>query len=617
MSEGVLGGLLGGDEEAANGEAGREALALSDAFAAAVAADHTGHDPDVARAMTQLLQRQVEQIDAETPWRMAQLRGQAREGRLRRLGQRIRLAMQAGVALVFLAVGLSLLMMVADAVTSNVVVVEAFDAPPALTAQGINGKVVASALLDALQKLQTATRSVEKGLIAQTAWASDVQIDVPETGVSLGEINRLLHKHFGHDLHIGGTLLQLSSGSLALTVRGDGMPARRFEGAATALDALTTQAAEYAYGQSQPERFAVYLVGSGRGRDALEFLPGAFARAPTDASRARLANSWGNAFLDLNQPGKAIEKYRLSIALDPNDWHARSNLPLVVQLTDGEEAGWREASAFLKAVAAAPPGRRPDQRLLENAASIAWDLPLFIAAMIDDVRHNSGAGAATNIDGPLIADTEALMHDPDEAARYMAASDPDDPQTKAEALLLAAYTAMDRQDFAAAVPPLEAFWKAWQASPDLQTTDSDSQCYLGLAYGMAHRMTDADALFAKAGPWSRCAGFHGYALALAGDAADAAKVWDVNVRAAPDLPHVYLWRGMAELQHGDLIAAESDFAAAHARAPHYADPLKYWGDALSRQGKWKDAQDRYAEALTYAPGWLALRQARAGAAAKR
>ena len=624
MAEGgLLSGMLGGEEEAPEFEGAAEGLIEADAFAAAVAADQAKLDPRVARAtvgfleqQTRLLKVQTKHLEDEHALRLSHLRNQSQEGRLRRTGQRLRLGMQAGVALLFAAVGLGLIIMVVAAITSNEVIVEAFDTSPGLAATGITGKVAANAVLDALQELQGATRSVEKGPNAQTAWSSDVQIEVPETGVSIGEIDRLLHQHFGHDLHISGDVRQTPSGGVLLTIRGDDVPARSFAGSAADFDKLAVASAEYAYGSAQPARFAVYLVNNNRNADALSFLPGAFARAGSDALRAKLANGWGNAYLGLNQPAKAAEKYRLAITLDANLWNPRSNLPLVLQLTDGENAGWRASQDFLQAARRAPAAQRPPLRLLENAASFTWDLPLLLAALQDDSRYNGGAGSATNIDGPLIADTYALMHDWDAAARSMEASDPDDAQTKAEALLLQGTGAMERGDFAAAVKPLEAFWKAWQASPDLQTTYSDSQCNLGLAYGMAGRVDDAAALFKNAGPWSRCAAFHGDVLAHAGDFAGAARIWAESLRLVPDLPHVYLHRGRFALGRGDIAAAISDFAAATARAPHYADPLKSWGDALSGQGLWKASIEKYDEALKYAPAWAGLHQARSVAALK-
>ena len=54
--------------------------------------------------------------------------------------------------------------------------------------------------------------------------------------------------------------------------------------------------------------------------------------------------------------------------------------------------------------------------------------------------------------------------------------------------------------------------------------------------------------------------------------------------------------------------------AANQRGPHWADPLKAWGDVLAREGRWKEALGRYDQALKYAPAWAELRQARDAAA---
>ena len=53
---------------------------------------------------------------------------------------------------------------------------------------------------------------------------------------------------------------------------------------------------------------------------------------------------------------------------------------------------------------------------------------------------------------------------------------------------------------------------------------------------------------------------------------------------------------------------------AHKRGPHWADPLKAWGDVLAKQGNAKDALVKYDEALKYAPNWKQLKEARESAA---
>ena len=49
---------------------------------------------------------------------------------------------------------------------------------------------------------------------------------------------------------------------------------------------------------------------------------------------------------------------------------------------------------------------------------------------------------------------------------------------------------------------------------------------------------------------------------------------------------------------------------ANRRGPHWADPLKAWGDVLAQQGRGKEALAKYDEALKFAPNWRQLKEAR-------
>lgn len=616
MAVAILSRILGSEDESpGEAAASPEAPIGADPFAIAMAVDQARQDPSVAAAIRSVLQKQarlidnqIDQLEQESALRLASLHSQYREGRIRRVGLHIRIGMQVFTALAATCIAIGLLIMLADAFRSHAVIVEAFDTPPALAASGFSGKVVATGVLDGLQKLADATRGTDKALDTRDSWSSDVQIQVPATGIAIGEIARLLHARFGRDLHITGDLVQ-AAGGLALTVRGDGVTPRTFHGGAGELPLLTTQAAEYIYGRSQPAKFVTYLINNGRNGDALAFLPGAFTRAGTDAVRSVFANAWGNALMGLNRPAQAAAKYSLAIALDPANWAARTNLPAAVVLTDGEEAAWHASVDLLQAAAHPPAGMRPDTRLLVNAAQFTWDLPLDLKAELADAAHNDGAGSAANPDGPQIADIYALMHDPASASRYLDSSDPADPLTKAETLLLQAYAALNRNDPQAAIPPMQAFWRAWQADPNLQTSYNDQHCFLGLALGLAGRMPEAAAFFQEAGSWNRCFAFRGDVLAQAGDIAGAQRSWAEGQRLGPDLPNVYLHRGLFEAGRHDFAAAIADYAAAAKAAPHYADPLKAWGDALAGEGDWQQAEAKYADALRYAPHWDALGRA--------
>lgn len=627
MAEGFFKRFFGSEAEPEAEELVSEfGVDAPDQTARTLALQRGGQSPKVEREIIFFLKKQTEMLDEQ----MGMVRLQKehlheqrvlslRHLRVRRWRETLQLWTQIFVGLVASLVGLGLLTMLYDAFASRAVVVDAFKAPAVLAGRGVTGDVVAEGVLDTLQKLQDATRNPIAGLTARGAWAGDVKIELPETGISIGEINRLLHERFGHDLHIGGDLVQTDTGGLALTVRGDGVPAKAFEGAAGELDKLSTEAAEYIYGRSQPSEYATYLSESGRDKDALTFLPAAFSRASEDAERGKLANVWGNAYLDLFQPEAGAEKYRLGMSLmAPRSrgwWTDWNNLVGAVAVGQGEEASWREGQAFLRAATLAPDRQRPESRLIGNSAQTIWNLPLLLKSNLADLAIRGGA--STVGDAPSIADEYALLHDASQAARYIASSDPGDLTTRGESFLLQGYAALDRGDPTAAVAPLEAFDNLWVNNLTERLVWSDQPCFLGLTYGLVGRVADAEAVFRQIKtPWSRCYGFHGDALARAGDVAGAQRVWAEGVRQLPDLPNVYLERGRWELGRGDLKAAAADLSTASAKAPAYADPLKAWGDLLARERRWRDALAKYDEALRYAPAWIDLHRARDTAAQK-
>jgi len=67
-------------------------------------------------------------------------------------------------------------------------------------------------------------------------------------------------------------------------------------------------------------------------------------------------------------------------------------------------------------------------------------------------------------------------------------------------------------------------------------------------------------------------------------------------------------------QARDLEGAAAKFKNTHQKGPHWADPLKAWGDVLAKQGHPNEALAKYDEALTYAPHWAGLKEARASVA---
>jgi tetratricopeptide (TPR) repeat protein len=619
MPEGLLGGILGDEDEKTEVEV-PEALAGAEAFAAAVAARLAGGDPNVARdtsaflkEQTELLRVQKEHLTDEHGLRLEHLRNQLREERTRQVGARLRVAFQVFIALVATVIGAICFVVLRDAVTSRRVVIEPFHAPPGLAARGIDGTVIASGLLDELGRLQDATRSGTAGLGMSGAWSGNIKLDVPETGISLGEITRLLRERFGHDVHIDGDLIETPAGGLALTVRGSGVPPKTFPGAATELDKLTVAAAEYVYSKSQPSRWAGYLSEVGRNEEAIEFCRTTVAGADP-GTRAELLNDWANALENTGgSQREALSLFREAVKTKPDLWRSHSNLMNTLMILGEEEEAWR-AGETMRTAAGGRPGRAPEL-MYQNWDLLTWNLQAWLQSVLADAAASAGAGTSVASAGLAIADVQMRLHDPETAERALKTmkEDPHDPTIAAITHFVRGRIAAEAGEAARAATELEAFGVSY-ADPNVSSNYPGYQCWIAPAEEAAGHPDKTDGLLKSAGTLVDCYRFRADILDGRNDWPAAQKAYAEAVALAPDLPASYYSWGVALTRHGDLAGADAKLKDANQRGPHWADPLKAWGDVLVKQGQTKEALAKYDAALKYAPNWVALRQARDAAA---
>jgi tetratricopeptide (TPR) repeat protein len=615
MAEGLLGGILGEEDEKPDVEASNS-LAGPEAFASAVAAKLAGNDPEVARKtveflskQSQLLDTQNEHLKDEHAARLHFLQGQAREVDLRRFGLRLRVGFQLFLVLVATAIGAGAVLMVRDAATSRQVVVEPFRIPATLAAHGIDGAIVASGLLDELGRLQDATRSTSAARGLTGAWSGNIKLDVPETGISLGEISRLLRDRFGHDVHIDGDLVEAPAGGLSLTIRGNGVPPKTIEGSAADLRKLTIAAAEYVYSKSQPGRWASYLNTHGRYEEAIAFCKSAVGSAEP-AERAMLLTRWAVA---IESSGGSIREglglERAAAKLQPNLWTAHNNIQNDLMILADEEGAWKAGEA-LRRVAGGRPGRAPEG-MYQNWDYLTWNLKPWLESTVADAEANAGAGSGVISAGPNIADIEMRLHDPGAAdlALKTAKEDPDDLAGNAMIHHVRGRLALEAGDFATAVVELDAFGMAY-ANPAVSTNNPGYHCWIAPVEEAARHPDKADAFLKTAGTFVDCYRFRADILDGRSNWPGAQKAYAEAVALAPDLPAAYYSWGVALARHGDLVGAEAKLIDANRRGPHWADPLKAWGDVLAKQGNLKDALAKYDEALKYAPNWKQLKEAR-------
>ena len=619
MAEGLLGGVLGDEDEKPEVEA-LEALARAKAFAAAVAARLSGNDPGVAQKteaflekQAQLLEIQAAHLKDEHALRLSHLRNQLREERIRRVGLRLRVAFQFFIALLATVLTAGVVVMLRDAFTSRSVVVEPFDAPPALAAGGVSGKVAASGLLDELRRLQNATRADASKRDLANAWTGEIKLAVPETGISLGEMSRMLKARFGHDLHIDGEIVQTETDGLALTVRGDGVAPKTFTGSAGDLAKLTVGAAEYVYAQSEPVLWAYYLSSRGRNEEAIAFSRSSLAGAET-ADRPYLLNTWANALASIGQWHEALALYRMALKLKPDYWVGHNNVMNALWALGNEEGAWR-AGEDMRRIAGGRPGRAPET-YYQNVDVLVWNLRPWHDALVADAEATGGAGSnVVDVAAISIADVEVRLHDLVTARITLQTAKPDlsDVNGAVASHFVLGRLAAEAGDVGKAAEEMEAFAKGY-VDPNIVFNYPGYSCWVAPAEEAAGHPDRADAVLKSAGTFVDCYRFRGDILDHRGDWVAAQRAYAAAVALAPHLPAGYYSWGAALARHGDLAGAIAKFKEANQRGSHWADPLKAWGDVLLKQGHTKEALVKYNEALKYAPNWSALKETREAAA---
>jgi len=519
--------------------------------------------------------------------------------------ERMGFILRVMTALVGVAFVAGLAMMVWTAANSRAVVVDPFDSPYGLTRRGHTGQVIARSVADVVTTIGTDARNSSDNRAVALNWTRDVAVVVPSTGVSIGEIDKLLRGWFGKETHIGGAVTVSQDGEVSLTIRADGVRGRTFTGPETEMPRLITEASEYIYGRFEPQLFASYLLETQRYEDAERFIPVAYAAHPT--SRAALAYDWGILLATLGRPAEAAEKLRLSLNTEPDDPDVWEMLVATLFDAQGEEAAARAARQM---AARETSDGQPMQSA--NGLLLVQDWTGSIARAEADNDETGGEGALGGQEISL-ADAEGRRHDYAGALRHLAGASPDDPLTVAVRRMIETYRALSSGDRAGALASTEALDAIWQADADVAFTLYEAPCFLGLAEGLSGRYRQAEAAFVRGDRYVACAAFRADVLEARGQHEEADRQYGVAIRLAPSLPFAYQQRALALMARGDTARALTRFRDAHERGPRWADPLKGWGDALAAQGRWAEAAAKYAEAEPFAPNWRELRLAHATA----
>jgi tetratricopeptide (TPR) repeat protein len=521
-----------------------------------------------------------------------------------RMGVLLRVAtLVVGIAV---AAGVSLF--VWDAAHANGLIVNEFSVAPDIAARGLTGQVLATQLLGDLSDLQSKTNSVRAAFSYTNNWGNDLKVEIPDTGISIGEFTRFLREWIGNETHISGAVYRTATGIvLSASVGSDALPT--LTGGDTDIDALLSTMAEAIYQKTQPHRYAIYIYGRRRYDQAEAALKALTVNGQAEdqfwaynglISLYDSENRWSDAEKAVQgafalRQGSVVTNFfsaRSDAASQRDEESAAAARILLAGERDPDisERNWntmrlatecllaRLHGAFLDAINLCRQARQRPDVLSIRAYSLVYEF----------------------LDAAAVHDAEA-MH-------AAAASLPsfDDPQA---GQALEAYEAWNEV-------PLGHWSALLQKLADLKILGHNGATYTIVANARAKEPIIAYAM-ALSGDLAGAHAFIdrtpvdcGLCLRMRGRIDSLEKNWTGAdywfaraVSDAPSVPFAFEDWGQSILTRGLPDAAIEKFKQSNQKGPRFADPLEGWGEALMAKSQSHLALAKFAEAEKYAPNW--------------
>ena len=574
-----------------------------------IALDAQRADPAEDSPARMLLQEQVKLVRADLRHRNLQI-----------ASERTGVALKLATGLAGLAVAFTFGAMAWSAAHDHGMVISAFLAPPAYAQRGLTGDALAAKLQDDLALMQSQTGSGRAPSSIANNWGDSIKVDIPSTGVSIGDLNRHLRDWLGHQTRVSGLVETLEDGSLAVTVRVAGHPGHRFTGPAGTLETRLQEAAEAVYRDTQPYRYGIWLRGIGR-LDEAKAVFRALIKAGPEKERPWAYSALSNTITWTEGPEAGRPAALAALALDPLNPPANGNLAILEAAEGHDEA----SLALFRRQPASMQGRRAgDLQPVLVAIRIAaakGQAAMGIGDCIGAEGHfrpllNTGASYAGASEYPIDAVRAwSRCHEATAAQSLWDALDKGPPQSglnnspQAREVIIAGRLgeiALERQDWSAVLaatryPRPPADWSVpsarVQAVTYLAPLDAVALARMG-------RFAEALAVI-EASPLDcyPCVIARADVADLRGDRSQADRWYAAATRLGPSLPFAETAWARGRLRRGDLAGAIAAARPAAAKAPRFADPLEYWGEALLRQGDAAGAEARFRKAGVLAPRW--------------
>jgi tetratricopeptide (TPR) repeat protein len=536
----------------------------------------------------------------------------------KRLGVVLRLA----TAVVGIAVASGFALMVWDAAHSKGLIIEPFSVPPDLAQRGLNGQVIASQMIDKLT-VMTKTESSRAAQSYANNWGDNIKVEIPETGISIGELRNFLRDWLGHDIHTSGEVFRTADG-IAVTARASGEEGATFSGPQSDFDALVQKAAEHVYEVTQPYRYANYLDRNYDPKGLAQRIAKAtqvYRRLIAGDDKKEQAWAWnGLATIQFNfyaDNRKSSWYYQKALAADPDFTLGYYALQARNNALGQEEDGFRNEREFIRRAKLGTPELNPRyaRSSLAQAKALTFASVGDFAAAIPILRE-----AAESMDsfsvlqrGNFITGaiaSMARMHDLAAMRAYLKSVGWSQiPAGSFSPRFWYALESGDWRSFLALEPLLTA--PSGQFGTSLvakHVTAGDfaptNWALIAYAHARTGDLARAEELLAPLAE-DNAAGVRMRAMVaeLKGDHARADWWFARSEAQTPSLPLTDLWWGVSLLKRGQPDAAIEKFTLANQKGPHFADPLEGWGEALMAENRSDLALAKFEDANKYAPNW--------------
>ncbi len=528
----------------------------------------------------------------------------------KRFGVLLRIA----TAFTGLAVAAGLAFMLWDAAQSSGLLIEPFSVPPDLAARGMTGQVVAAKLLDHLAEMQAQTNSTRAAKSYVNDWGqAGIKLDIPETGVSLTELDNFLREKLGRETHITGEIVRTATG-VSLTARTGGEGAESVIGSEADLDRLVQQLSESVYRFTQPYRSGTYLASHDRLAEAILVMKAVAETSPTRLDRAYGHAAWGYESAEMDSVDEALRLLQQAIAVEPENVVAQLRIAQIIENRSLPEQSVRNYENFLALLASNKLGMVTGQQ--------ADELRPYYQAVMDGISGDfqglvRGANAYVQTGGQgtpvtLRMMAQAAARDHDLAMSRTAMGEFTNYRIDYQPGITALHTIIammlvdtEAQNWAGVLSEADAIVPMVRKYPGmgsfLPTTTVPLTAYAAARLG---KFGDAEKhIAATPADCYDCLIARARIAELRGQREQADYWFARAIDGQKSIPFAYSYWGQALVDRGDYDGAIAKFTIANQKGPKFADPMEMWGEALMAKNQSHLALAKFTEAEKYAPSW--------------